>query len=201
MGVMFLVLTPCLYCNVSDSWMLPNRWHRAAIGAAGMYVEVVLASICTFIWWFSEPGWLNYFCLNVMFVSSVSTIMFNANPLLAVRRLLHPQRHPRDPQPAAEGQHDSQPQARQVVPGPGGAGGPVPAQAAPGAVRPLHGRVVRLSLGGAVRHPVLSEQGVRAVRPEDSRPGAGAGVAVRADRHAGLAACTNSFASPGGGAK
>ena len=82
MGIMFLVLTPCLYCNVSDSWMLPNRWHRAAIGAAGMYVEVVLASIATFIWWFSEPGFLNYLCLNVMFVSSVSTIMFNANPLL-----------------------------------------------------------------------------------------------------------------------
>ncbi len=82
MGVMFLVLTPCLYCNVSDSWMLPNRWHRAAIGAAGMYVEVVIASVCTFLWWFSEPGWLNYVCLNVMFVSSVSTILFNANPLL-----------------------------------------------------------------------------------------------------------------------
>jgi putative peptide zinc metalloprotease protein len=82
MGIMFLVLTPCLYCNVSDSWMLANRWHRAAIGAAGMYVEICLASICTFIWWFSEPGWLNYTCLNVMFVSSVSTVMFNANPLL-----------------------------------------------------------------------------------------------------------------------
>ena len=82
MGVMMLVLTPCLYCNVSDSWMLPNRWHRAAIGAAGMYVELVLASICTFIWWFTEPGPLNYICLNVMFISSVSTVMFNANPLL-----------------------------------------------------------------------------------------------------------------------
>ena len=35
MGVMILVLTPCLYCNVSDSWMLPNKWHRAAIGAGG----------------------------------------------------------------------------------------------------------------------------------------------------------------------
>jgi putative peptide zinc metalloprotease protein len=82
MGVMMLVLTPCLYCNVSDSWMLPNRWHRAAIGAAGMYVELVLASIATFVWWFSAPGPLHYFCLNVMFVSSVSTVMFNANPLL-----------------------------------------------------------------------------------------------------------------------
>ena len=82
MGVMLLVLTPCLYCNVSDSWMLPNKWKRAAIGAAGMYVELVLASLCTFLWWFSEPGLLNYLCLNVMFVSSVSTLLFNANPLL-----------------------------------------------------------------------------------------------------------------------
>ncbi|MFZ5831837.1 MAG: site-2 protease family protein [Planctomycetota bacterium] len=82
MGVMFLVLTPCLYCNVSDSWMLPSKWQRAAIGAAGMYVEVVLAAICTFVWWFSEPGLLHYLCLNVMFISSVSTIIFNANPLL-----------------------------------------------------------------------------------------------------------------------
>ena len=56
MGVMLLVFTPCLYCNVSDSWMLPNKWHRAAIGAAGMYVELFLASIATFVWWFSEPG-------------------------------------------------------------------------------------------------------------------------------------------------
>lgn len=81
-GVMFLVLTPCLYCNVSDSWMLPNRFHRAAIGAAGMYFEIVIASFATYIWWFSEPGPLNYVCLNIMFVSSVSTILFNANPLL-----------------------------------------------------------------------------------------------------------------------
>jgi putative peptide zinc metalloprotease protein len=82
MGVMFLVLTPCLYCNVSDSWLLPNKWHRAAIGAAGMYVEMVLASIATFIWWFSEPGLLNHICLSIMFVCSVSTLLFNGNPLL-----------------------------------------------------------------------------------------------------------------------
>jgi putative peptide zinc metalloprotease protein len=82
MGVMFLVLAPCLYCNVSDSWMLPNKWHRAAIGAAGMYIELVLAATATFLWWFSEPGLFNHLCLAVMFVSSVSTVVFNANPLL-----------------------------------------------------------------------------------------------------------------------
>ncbi len=82
MGMMLLVLTPCLYCNVSDSWMLPNKWHRAIIGAAGMYIEVCMASIATFIWWFSSPGLLNQICLSTMFVCSVSTIIFNANPLL-----------------------------------------------------------------------------------------------------------------------
>jgi putative peptide zinc metalloprotease protein len=82
MGVMLLVFTPCLYCDVSDSWMLPNKWKRAAIGAAGMYVEVILAAIATYLWWWSHPGIFNQLCLDVMFVSSVSTILFNANPLL-----------------------------------------------------------------------------------------------------------------------
>ncbi|MCE9552524.1 MAG: biotin/lipoyl-binding protein [Planctomycetes bacterium] len=82
MGAMLLVFTPCLYCNVSDSWMLRNKWQRAAVGAAGMYVELVLASVATFIWWNSAPGLVNQLCLSLMFVSSVSTLVFNANPLL-----------------------------------------------------------------------------------------------------------------------
>ena len=82
MGIMFLVLMPCLYCDVSDSWTLKSKWRRAFIAAAGMYFEFILAAACTFIWWFSEPGWVNMLALNVVFVCSVSTFLFNANPLL-----------------------------------------------------------------------------------------------------------------------
>jgi len=81
-GFMLLVFTPAMYCDTSDSWVLPNRWHRIAIGAAGMYVEIVMAAICTFVWWYTNPGWIHYLSLNVMFLSSVSTLMFNANPLM-----------------------------------------------------------------------------------------------------------------------
>jgi putative peptide zinc metalloprotease protein len=81
-GLMLLVGTPCLYCDVSDSWMIKNKWQRAAIAAAGMYVELILASVATFVWWFSAPGLLNTTSLNVMFICSVSTVIFNANPLL-----------------------------------------------------------------------------------------------------------------------
>ncbi len=81
-GFMLLVMTPCLYCDTSDSWMLKSKWQRAAIGAGGMYIELVLASICTFIWWNTEPGMLHFLCLSTMFVCSVSTVIFNSNPLL-----------------------------------------------------------------------------------------------------------------------
>ena len=81
-GFMLMVFTPAMYCDTSDSWTMPNKWHRVAIGAAGMYVEVFLAAICTFVWWFTQPGWLHFTALNIMFLSSVTTLLFNANPLL-----------------------------------------------------------------------------------------------------------------------
>ncbi len=82
MGILFLVLTPALYCDVTDSWLLPNKWKRIWISAAGIYVECFLASIATFIWWYSTPGLLNSLAMATMFICSVNTILFNANPLL-----------------------------------------------------------------------------------------------------------------------
>jgi len=79
---MLLVLTPCLYCNVSDSWTLANKWHRAAIGAAGIYVELILATLATVVWWHTTPGILNQLALQMMTVCSISTVLFNGNPLL-----------------------------------------------------------------------------------------------------------------------
>ncbi len=82
MGMLFLVLTPALYCDVTDSWLLPNKWKRIWISAAGIYVECFLASIATFVWWNTEQGLLNSLMMATMFICSVNTIMFNANPLL-----------------------------------------------------------------------------------------------------------------------
>lgn len=81
-GLMLLVFMPTLYCNTSDSWVLRHKWQRIAIGAAGMYVELLLASVCTWIWWMTQPGWLHFACLNIMFLSGVSALIFNGNPLL-----------------------------------------------------------------------------------------------------------------------
>jgi putative peptide zinc metalloprotease protein len=82
MGMLLLIFSPGLYCNVSDAWMLPNKWHRIWISAAGIYVEVVLASLATWIWWYTAPGLVHSLSFSVMFVCSVSTILLNANPLM-----------------------------------------------------------------------------------------------------------------------
>ena len=82
LGVMLLVFTPCLYCNVTDAWMLRSRWQRMAISAAGIVVEVVLASLAVILWRYTQPGVLNSICMNLMIVCSVGTVLFNGNPLL-----------------------------------------------------------------------------------------------------------------------
>lgn len=82
MGIMLLVFTPCLYCNVSDAWMFPGKWPRIAISAAGIAVEVVLAAVCLFLWYFTQPGLVNSIVFDVVLVCSVGTLVFNGNPLL-----------------------------------------------------------------------------------------------------------------------
>ncbi|HEV8060734.1 MAG TPA: site-2 protease family protein, partial [Gemmataceae bacterium] len=83
MGALFLVFSPCLYCNVSDAWTLPSKWKRILISFAGIYVELIIASIATFIWW-NTPAmpYINNLSLSLMVVCSVSTVVFNANPLM-----------------------------------------------------------------------------------------------------------------------
>jgi putative peptide zinc metalloprotease protein len=82
MGLLFMCFTPCMYCDVSDSWMLPNKWHRIAIAAAGVYVELLVASLATFIWWNTSPGILHSLAFSAMVFGSVQTLLINANPLM-----------------------------------------------------------------------------------------------------------------------
>src|SRR5262245_56296802 len=83
MGFLFLVFSPAMYCNVSDAWIMPNKWHRIIIGGAGIYVELMIAALATFVWW-NTPNevFLNNMCLSLMLVCSVSTVLFNGNPLM-----------------------------------------------------------------------------------------------------------------------
>ncbi len=82
MGVMLLVFSPTLYCDASDAGMLRNKWQRIFVSAAGMYVEIILSTLAFALWWHSQPGLLQKLCLNIFFISTLTTVLFNANPLM-----------------------------------------------------------------------------------------------------------------------
>ena len=52
------------------------------VGLAGMIPELFLASLCALLWANTGPGLLNSLAYNIMVVASVSTLVFNLNPLL-----------------------------------------------------------------------------------------------------------------------
>ncbi len=82
-GIMLLIFTPVPYVDASSAWLLPDKWRRAIVGAAGMWMEFALAAVAAIIWRYSDPGsTLHAFCYNLMFIASVATVFFNGNPFL-----------------------------------------------------------------------------------------------------------------------
>jgi putative peptide zinc metalloprotease protein len=83
MGFLILCLSPAMYCNVSDAWTLPSKWKRIIISFAGIYVELMIAAVATFVWW-NTPGMpvVNYMAMCLMVICSVNTVFFNGNPLM-----------------------------------------------------------------------------------------------------------------------
>lgn len=82
MGITILVFTPIPYVDATAAWAFRERWKRVWVGCAGMIVELFLAAIAAFIWAGTGPGLVNSLAYNTMVVASVSTILFNINPLL-----------------------------------------------------------------------------------------------------------------------
>lgn len=82
MGAMFILFSPFLFCNATDSWTFRNKRERLIVTFGGIYLELFLASIAAALWVLTSPGTFNHICFNVMTVCSVMTIFFNANPLM-----------------------------------------------------------------------------------------------------------------------
>jgi putative peptide zinc metalloprotease protein len=82
MGVMFLVFVPLPYVDASSAWAFRKKWHRVIVGMSGVMVELAGAAIAAIIWANTSTGTLHIIAYNIIFVASISTILFNGNPLL-----------------------------------------------------------------------------------------------------------------------
>src|SRR5262245_43309255 len=82
MGIMLLVLMPVPYVDASAASAFPEKRRRMIVGAGGMIVELFVASIALALWLEMQPGVLRAVLFNVMLIAGISTVLFNANPLL-----------------------------------------------------------------------------------------------------------------------
>ena len=81
-GLMFVLLMPVPYVDVSSSWQFNSRLARMQVAAAGMAIELLVAAIATICWANVHEPWLRYHLFNVMVAASVTTLLFNANFLM-----------------------------------------------------------------------------------------------------------------------
>jgi putative peptide zinc metalloprotease protein len=82
MGIMLLVLMPIPYVDASGATAFRDKKSRMLVGGAGMLVEIFIAALAVFAWVHLEPGVERAIAYNIILVAGVSTLLFNANPLL-----------------------------------------------------------------------------------------------------------------------
>ena len=81
-GVMFMIFTPLPYMDATSSWAFRARRQRILVASAGMIYEFFAAGCAALLWANTGPGAIHSLALNMLIAASVSTLLFNANPLL-----------------------------------------------------------------------------------------------------------------------
>jgi putative peptide zinc metalloprotease protein len=81
-GLTLFALTPAPYVDASASAAFRSRYQRALVAAVGIMVELGLAAIALLVWLNVAPGTMRDIAFVTLFTATVSTVLFNANPLL-----------------------------------------------------------------------------------------------------------------------
>lgn len=82
LGVLMVFFTPCFYCNVSDSWLIPQKSRRLWITAAGAYWDLCMWAVAVFVWRLTiQDTFINYVASIVVGVCGTRGFI-NLNPFL-----------------------------------------------------------------------------------------------------------------------
>jgi len=83
LGFMLIYFMPAFYCNVSDAWTFNSKAAKLWVTFAGAFVELIICSIATFVWYFSAPGYFTHeLAFTFMLVAGLSSVAINMNPLI-----------------------------------------------------------------------------------------------------------------------
>lgn len=82
LGITLMFLTPAPYVDAGAANAFPSARQRLVVSAAGILVELALAALALWVWLAVSPGLVRDGALVVVLICSISTVLFNANPLM-----------------------------------------------------------------------------------------------------------------------
>ncbi len=81
LGIALMVLLPVPYVDASAASLFADKRERMLVSAAGVLLELTIAALAAIVW-VNSQGLVHELALSVMVIGSVSTVLFNGNPLL-----------------------------------------------------------------------------------------------------------------------
>ena len=82
MGIVFILLAPMAYVDVTSSWQFASKWRRINVAVAGIYIELVIAALAVLVWSYTRSELVAHLLYNIVLMASISTVAFNLNPLM-----------------------------------------------------------------------------------------------------------------------
>lgn len=81
-GLLFILFIPLTYIDATSSWSFSSKWQRMHVAAAGIFAELCIAWTALLIWAMIPETTAGLIAHNTVMVAGVSSLLFNANPLM-----------------------------------------------------------------------------------------------------------------------
>jgi putative peptide zinc metalloprotease protein len=83
LGFMLIYFFPACYANVTNAWSFASKAAKLWVTFAGIWVELIICSLASFVWYFSTPGYFTHeLAFAFMLAAGLSSALLNLNPLI-----------------------------------------------------------------------------------------------------------------------
>lgn len=83
MGFCLIYLTPAFYTDTTEAEVTATTYQRLIVSIAGVWSELIICAIATFVWWGSSPDTpLHNGAYFVMMATGILSVILNWNPLM-----------------------------------------------------------------------------------------------------------------------
>jgi putative peptide zinc metalloprotease protein len=81
MGFYLVYGVPAMFCDVTEVYVHGGRWARIMTTFAGVWSEMMLVSVVTFVWWFTPRGsFIHDVCYTIILAGGILVVLINWNP-------------------------------------------------------------------------------------------------------------------------